>query len=64
MDLQKSLRAFLYTQIVSLEWDTVRKNNKKQISKDIELQCLEVSADVYEKFRPNLPGASEKMIIL
>ena len=64
MNLQESLRACLYTHIVTLELDAVRKNNKKQISKDIELQCLEVSADVYEKFRPNLPGASEKMIIL
>ena len=29
----------------------------KQISKDIEPQCIQVSADVYEKFGPNLPRA-------
>ena len=33
----------------------------KQISKDIEPQCIKVSADVYEKFGPNLPRAWEKM---
>ena len=33
----------------------------KQISKDIEPQCIKVSADVYEKFGPNLPRAREKM---